>query len=99
MFMTPGESLVPWVLLLEIIKMMINIQMIINNQIIKISDTTTGENQSEDINNRIILQFSTICDIIDVSSELNKNVSIISLKLILSFLPCISLDVEKNLFT
>ena len=63
------------------------------------SDITTSEHLSEHINNRIILQFYTICDIIDVSSELNKNVSIISLKLILSFLPCISLDVEKNSFT
>ena len=60
-------------------------------------DTIIREHQSEAIENRKILHFfSTICDIIDVSNKLNKNPSVISLELILSFLLRISLDMETN---
>ena len=65
-------------------------------------DTIIGEHQSEAIKNRIILHsVSTICDITDVSNKLNKNLSVISLELIgiLTFLLCISSDMETNSFT
>ena len=42
---------------------------------------------------------SNICDIIDESNKLNKNVSVIFLELILSFLLCISLDMGTNSLT
>ena len=58
-----------------------------------------GEHQSEAIKNRNIYTLSSICDIINVPNKLNKNPSVISLELILSFLLCISLDMETNLFT
>ena len=54
-------------------------------------DTMISEFQSVAI--KII---STICDITDVSIKLNKDISEISLELILSFMLCISLDMEKN---
>ena len=57
---------------------------------------TIGEHQSEAIENYTL---STICDKTDVSHKLNKNPSIIHLELILSFLLCISLDMETNSFT
>ena len=63
-------------------------------------DTIIGEHQSEAIKNRIILHsVSTICDITDVSNKLNKNLSVISLELILSFLLCTRSDMETNSFT
>ena len=37
--------------------------------------------KKEAIKNRILLQFSTICYIIDVSNKMNKNLSVISLEL------------------
>ena len=55
-------------------------------------DTIVGEHQSEATKNRIVLLF-------DVSNKLNKNLSVISLELILSFLLCISLVMETNSFT
>ena len=58
--------------------------------------TIIGERQSEAIKNVHIL--STICIIIDESNKLNKNLSVISLELILSFLFCISSDIETNSF-
>ena len=42
---------------------------------------------------------SAVCDITDESDKLNKNLSVISLELILSFLLCVSLDMETNSFT
>ena len=42
---------------------------------------------------------STIYDIIYELNKLNKNLSVISLELILSFLLCISPDIETNSFT
>ena len=67
----------------------------------KTSVTIIGEHQSEAIKNIITLLYtlSTICIIIDGSNKLNKNLSVISLELILSFLLCISLDMETNSFT
>ena len=59
--------------------------------------TIIGERQSEAIKNVHIL--STICIIIDESNKLNKNLSVISLELILSFLLCVSSDMETNSFT
>ena len=47
----------------------------------------------------MILPLSNICDIIDESNKLNKNVSVIFLELILSFLLCISLDMGTNSLT
>ena len=63
--------------------------------------TIIGEHQSEAIKNIITLLYtlSTICVIIDESNKLNKNLSVISLELILSFLLCISSDMETNSFT
>ena len=62
----------------------------------KTLDTIIGEHQSEAIKNRVILHtLSTIFDI-DVSNKLNKNLSVISLELILSFLLCINSDLETN---
>ena len=53
------------------------------------------------IKNRILLHLSTICYKIDVSNKLNKNLSVISLELIgnLTFVLCISSDMETNSFT
>ena len=62
--------------------------------------TIIGEHQSEAIKNITLLYtLSTICVIIDESNKLNKNLSVISLELILSFLLCISSDMETNSFT
>ena len=61
------------------------------------------EKQSAAIKNKTILHtLSIICDVVDVSSKLNQNLSVISSKPlvkligILSFLFCKSLDMEKN---
>ena len=40
-----------------------------------------------------------ICDITDESNKQNKNLSVISLELILSSLLCVSSDMETNSFT
>ena len=62
--------------------------------------TIIGKQQSDAIKNRTIFYtYSTICDITDVSNKLNKNLSVISLELILSFLLCISLDMETHSLT
>ena len=63
--------------------------------------TIICEHQPEANKNIITLLYtlSTICVIIDESNKLNKNLSAISLELILSFLLCISLDMETNSFT
>ena len=59
-----------------------------------------GEHQSEAIKNITLLYtLSTICVITDESYKMNKNLSAVFLELILSFLLCISLDMEKNSFT
>ena len=68
----------------------------------KTLDTIIGENQLEAIKNRIFLHtLSTIFYVIGVSNKLNKNVSLKSLDLIgiLTFLVCISSDMEVNSFT
>ena len=56
--------------------------------------------KTEAIKNRILLHLSTICYITDVSNKLNKNLSVISLELtgILTFLLCISADMEIKSF-
>ena len=62
--------------------------------------TIIGEHQLEAIKNITLLYTpSTICIIIDESNKLNKSLSVISLELILSFLLCISSDMETNSFT
>ena len=61
--------------------------------------TIIGERQSEAIKNFTVHILSTICVIIDESNKLNKNLSVISLELILSFLLCISSDMGTNSFT
>ena len=60
--------------------------------------TIIGERQSEAIKNFTVHILSTICFIIDESNKLNKNLSVISLELILSFMLCICLDIETNSF-
>ena len=62
----------------------------------KTLDTIIGEA----IKNIILLYLSTVCSIIYMSNKLNKNVSVISLELIeiLTFLLCISSDMETNWF-
>ena len=57
-------------------------------------DTEMDKHQAEAIKNRKILH-----SVYYVSNKLNKNPSVISLELILSFLLCISLDMETNSFT
>ena len=57
--------------------------------------TIIGEHQSEATKNRIVLHFL----LFDVSNKLNKNLSVIALELILSFLLRISLDMETDSFT
>ena len=71
----------------------------------KTSVTIITEKQLAAIKNKTILHtISIICDVVDVSNKLNKNLSVISSKSllewvgILSFLSCKSLDMEKNLF-
>ena len=63
--------------------------------------TIIGEHQPEAIENIITLLYtiSTICVIIDESNKMNKKLSVIYLELILSFLFCISSDMETNSFT
>ena len=63
--------------------------------------TIIGEHQPEAIENIITLLYtiSTICVIIDESNKMNKKFSVIYLELILSFLFCISSDMETNSFT
>ena len=61
-----------------------------------------GENQSESIKSRVLLDtLSMICYIKDESNKLNKNLSVISLASIgiLTFLLSISSDMETNSFT
>ena len=54
--------------------------------------------QSEAIKKFTVHILSTICAIIHESNKLNKNISVISLELILSFLLCTSSDIETNSF-
>ena len=61
--------------------------------------TIIGERQSEAIKNFTVHILSTICVIIDESNKLNKNLSVISLELILSILFWRSSDMETNSFT
>ena len=63
--------------------------------------TIIGEHQSKAIKNRITFQyiFFLLFAIIDESNELNKNLSVISSELVLSFLFCMSSDIETNSFT
>ena len=61
-----------------------------------------GENQSESIKSRVLLDtLSIICYIKDESNKLNENLSVISLASIgiLTFLLSISSDMETNSFT
>ena len=60
--------------------------------------TIIGEGQSEPIKNFTVYILS-VCVIIDESNKLNKNLSVISFELILSFLLCISSDIKTNSFT
>ena len=71
----------------------------------KTSVTIITEKQSPAIKNKNILHtLPIICDALDVSNKLNKNLSVISSESlvewigILSFLSCKSLDTEKNSF-
>ena len=71
----------------------------------KTSVTIITEKQSATIKNKIILHtVSIICDVVDVSNKLNKNLYVISPKSlvkwigILSFPSCKSLDMERNSF-
>ena len=71
----------------------------------KASVTIITEKKSAAIQNKTILHtFSIICDVVDVSNKLNKNLSEISSKPlvewigILPFLFCKKLDMEKNSF-
>ena len=61
--------------------------------------TIIGEHQSEAIKNIITLLYALFLFMIDELNKLNKNLSIISLELILSFLLRISTDMETNSFT
>ena len=70
--------------------------LILKNQMQETLDTIKGEHQSETIKYFYKL---FICDIDGVSNKLNKNLSVISLELILSFLLCISSDIEAKSFT
>ena len=71
----------------------------------KTSVTIITEKQSATIKNKTILHtVSIICDVVDVSNKLNKNLSVISSKTlvkwigILSFPSCKRLDMEQNSF-
>ena len=48
---------------------------------------------------RTVHTLSTISDIVDEPNELNKNLSVVPLELILSFLKCISWSMKTNLYT
>ena len=61
--------------------------------------TIIGERQSEAIKNFTAHILFNICVITDESNKLNENLSVISLELILSFLLCVSSDMETNSFT
>ena len=71
------------------------ILLILKNLMQGILDTIIGEHQLEATKNRIILHFL----LFDISNEWNKNLSVISLDFILSFLLGISLDMETSSFT
>ena len=60
--------------------------------------TIIGEDRSEPIK-KFTVHILSVCVIIDDSNKLNKNLSVIFLELILSFLLCISLDIKTNSFT
>ena len=71
----------------------------------KSSVTITAETKSAAIKKKTILHtLSIICDVVEVSNKLNKNLSVKSSNslvewiAILSFLSCKSLDMEKNSF-
>ena len=64
----------------------------------KTLDGIIGEHLWEAIKNRIILYALSICDITDVSNKVNKNPSVISLELILSYLLYINSDMVINSF-
>ena len=71
----------------------------------KTSVTIITEKKSAAVKNKTILHtLSIICDVVDVSNKLNKNLSVISSKPlvewigILPFLFCKKLDMEKNSF-
>ena len=71
----------------------------------KTSVTIITEKKSAAVKNKTILHtLSIICDVVDVSNKLNKNLSVISSKSlvewigILPFLFCKKLDMEKNSF-
>ena len=61
--------------------------------------TIMGESQSEAFKKFSVHILFTICVVIDESNKLNKNLSLISLELVLSFLLCISSDIETNSLT
>ena len=78
---------------------------ILKNRMKKTSVTIITEKQSATIKNKTILHtVSIICDVVDVSNKLNKNLSVISSKTlvkwigILSFPSCKRLDMEQNSF-
>ena len=88
MFMTPWESLTPWMLLLVQKSYLLYINSDYKNLVHKIYatilknhlqttlDTIIDENQSAAIKNKTILDtFSTIRDVIDVSHKLNSNLA------------------------
>ena len=76
------------------------ILLILKNRIQEPLDTTVGEHQLDVIKNRTILHtLSTIFDIVGMSNKLNKNLSVMFLELILSFLLCIRLNMETSSFT
>ena len=66
----------------------------------KTLDTIIGEHQPQAIKNYFTHSFYYWhnCDITDDSNKLNKNISVISLEFIVSFLLRISLHMETNLF-
>ena len=60
--------------------------------------TIIGEDRSEPIKN-LTVHILSVCVIIDELNKLNKNLSVIFLELISSFLLCISSDIKTNSFT
>ena len=93
MFMTPRESLAPLVLPLERESYLPYIKKIIK-KILQIIDpfhdyniyTTSSKDLLFIYNDFTVHTLSTICDKIDASKKLNKNLFVISLELILSLL-------------
>ena len=61
--------------------------------------TILDESHLEAIKKFAVHILSAICVITDESNKLNKNLSLISLELILSFLICIGSTIETNSFT